>query len=200
MLFPIVKDNIAFETLLAQAKTVIEQQSGQCWNDMGENDPGITLLEACCYGASDLAYRHSLPLKDLLTPKQEEQTSRDGIFPKEFGPQQILTCGPITEEDYRRALLDLHSNDKNDGYFFFNDAQLIREPENQRYTYWYNQQERQYSFIEDQYENTPQLKLTLRGNYWLYLLPSREIEEDQNKKKSSSGKVGRFSEGQSQFG
>ncbi|WP_340621944.1 hypothetical protein [Xenorhabdus siamensis] len=28
-LFPIVKDDIAFETLLAQAKTVIEQQSGQ---------------------------------------------------------------------------------------------------------------------------------------------------------------------------
>ncbi|OCA53092.1 hypothetical protein [Photorhabdus namnaonensis] len=189
-LFPIIKDDIAFDTLLTQAKTVIEQQSGQCWNDMGENDPGITLLEACCYGASDLAYRHSLPLKDLLTPKQEERTPGDGIFPKEFGPQQILTCGPITEEDYRRALLDLHSNDKIDGYFFFNDVQLIREPKNQRYTYWYNKQKRQYSFIEnqssstedpfysiaDQHSDTQQLKLTLRGNYWLYLLPSRETQ------------------------
>lgn len=190
MLFPTIKDDIAFDSLLAQAKTVVEQQSGQCWNDMGENDPGITLLEACCYGASDLAYRHSLPLKDLLTPKQEERTSGDGIFPKEFGPQQILTCGPITEEDYRRALFDLHSNDKRDGYFFFDDVQLIREPENQRYTYWYNKQKRQYSFIEnqsssiedpfysieDQYSDTQQLKLTLRGNYWLYLLPSRETQ------------------------
>ncbi|AWK42154.1 hypothetical protein GPY51_03745 [Photorhabdus laumondii subsp. laumondii] len=193
MLFPIVKDDIAFETLLAQAKTVIEQQSGQCWNDMGENDPGITLLEACCYGASDLAYRHSLPLKDLLTPTQEEQTSRDGIFPKEFGPQQILTCGPITEEDYRRALLDLHSNDKNDGYFFFNDAQLIREPENQRYTYWYNQQERQYSFIiKNRYNNSTQLKLTLRGNYWLYLLPSRETEKIQDNKIQAQKKLENF--------
>ncbi|KOY63747.1 hypothetical protein AM629_01230 [Photorhabdus heterorhabditis] len=192
ILFPIIKDDIAFDSLLAQAKTVIEQQSGQCWNDMGENDPGITLLEACCYGASDLAYRHSLPLKDLLTPKQEEQTSRDGIFPKEFGPQQILTCGPITEEDYRRALLDLHSNDNSDGYFLFNDVQLIHEPENQRYTYWYSKKKRQYSFIEDQYENTPQLKLTLRGNYWLYLLPSREIEEDQNKKNQAQEKLEDF--------
>ncbi|WP_336431518.1 hypothetical protein [Photorhabdus luminescens] len=175
-LFPIIKDDITFDTLLAQAKTVIEQQSGQYWNDTGENDPGITLLEACCYGASDLAYRHSLPLKDLLTPEQNQQTSGDGIFPKEFGPQQTLTCGPITAEDYRRALLDLHSNDQSNGYFLFNDAQLIREPEDQRYTYWYNKQERQYSFTKDKYRDTQQLKLTLRGNYWLYLLPSRETQ------------------------
>ncbi|MCW7762594.1 hypothetical protein [Photorhabdus luminescens] len=174
-LFPIIKDDITFDTLLTQAKTVIEQQSGQYWNDTGENDPGITLLEACCYGASDLAYRHSLPLKDLLTPEQNQQTSGDGIFPKEFGPQETLTCGPITAEDYRRALLDLHSNDKNDSYFFFDDAQLIREPEDQRYTYWYDKQKCQYSFINDQ----DSIKLTLRGNYWLYLLPGRETQANK---------------------
>uniref|UniRef100_UPI0036DBED89 hypothetical protein n=1 Tax=Photorhabdus sp. RM322S TaxID=3342825 RepID=UPI0036DBED89 len=173
-LFPIIKDDITFDTLLTQAKTVIEQQAGKNWSDTGENDPGITLLEACCYGASDLAYRHSLSLKDILTPKQEEQTPGDGIFPKEFGPQQILTCGPITEEDYRRALLDLHSNDKSDGYFFFNDAQLIREPESKRYEYWYNKENREYSFKNSQ----PDRKLTLKGNYWLYLRPSRETYSD----------------------
>ncbi|NDK99562.1 hypothetical protein [Photorhabdus bodei] len=178
-LFPIVKDDIAFETLLTQAKTVVEQQSGQLWSNTAENDPGITLLEACCYGASDLAYRHSLPLRDLLTPKKEEQTPDNGIFPQEFGPQQMLTCGPITAEDYRRALLDLHSsdniNDKSTGYFFFNDVQLVREPESERYQYWYNKQKREYSFIQ-----TPDSQqLTLRGNYWLYLLPSRETEADK---------------------
>ncbi|TDB57284.1 hypothetical protein [Photorhabdus khanii] len=169
-LFPIIKDDITFDTLLTQAKTVIEQQAGKNWSDTGENDPGITLLEACCYGASDLAYRHSLSLKDILTPKQEEQTPGDGIFPKEFGPQQILTCGPITEEDYRRALLDLHSNDKSDGYFFFNDAQLIREPEKKLYEYWYNKEKREYSFKNSGSDS----QLTLKGNYWLYLRPNRE--------------------------
>ncbi|PQQ35838.1 hypothetical protein C6H65_23600, partial [Photorhabdus luminescens] len=178
-LFPTVKDDIAFETLLTQAKTVVEQQSGQLWSNTAENDPGITLLEAGCYGASDLAYRHSLPLRDLLTPEKQEQTSNDGIFPQEFGPQQMLTCGPITAEDYRRALLDLHSsnniNDKSEGYFFFNDVQLVREPESERYQYWYNKQKREYSFIQ-----TPDSQqLTLRGNYWLYLLPSRETEADK---------------------
>ncbi|WP_350304995.1 hypothetical protein [Photorhabdus viridis] len=178
-LFPIIKDDIAFDTLLAQAKTVIEQQSGQYWNDTGENDPGITLLEACCYGASDLAYRHSLPLKDLLTPKQEERAPDDGIFPKEFGPQKILTCGPINEEDYRRALLDLHSDDTFNGYFLFNDAQLIRDDKiknkDERYHYWYNKEKREYSFKNSQLDR----KLTLKGNYWLYLLPSRETQSNK---------------------
>ncbi|WP_289993349.1 hypothetical protein [Photorhabdus laumondii] len=178
-LFPIVKDDITFDALLAQAKTVIEQQSDQCWSNTSENDPGITLLEACCYGASDLAYRHTLPLRDLLTPRPADQTPGDGIFPQEFGPQQTLTCGPITAEDYRRALLDLHSsdtvNETNKGYFFFNDAQLIREPENQRYQYWYDKQKREYSFKNSGSDS----QLTLRGNYWLYLLPSRETETNK---------------------
>ncbi|MCW7549158.1 hypothetical protein OO184_14755 [Photorhabdus sp. APURE] len=175
-LFPIVKDDIAFDTLLTQAKTVIEQQSGQLWSNTAENDPGITLLEACCYGASDLAYRHSLPLRDLLTPEKQEQTPDDGIFPQEFGPQQMLTCGPITADDYRRALLDLHSSDNNNAdYFFFNDVQLVREPASERYEYWYNKEKREYSFIK-----TPDSQqLTLRGNYWLYLLPNRETESDK---------------------
>ncbi|ETS30678.1 hypothetical protein BB987_01510 [Photorhabdus temperata] len=176
-LFLVVKNDITFDTLLAQAKAVIEQQSGQCWNDTGENDPGITLLEACCYGASDLAYRHSLPLRDLLTLEENKQKSGDGIFPQEFGPQQMLTCGPVTAEDYRRALLDLRSNDTVNGYFFFIDALLIHEPSDQRYKYWYNKKERKYSFTQNRYSNNQQL--TLRGNYWLYLIPSRETENDK---------------------
>ncbi|MBS9433051.1 hypothetical protein [Photorhabdus hainanensis] len=176
-LFPIIKDDIAFDTLLAQAKAIIEQYSGQYWSDMSENDPGITLLEACCYSASDLAYRHSLPLKDLLTPIPEEQTAGEGIFPHEFGPQQMLTCGPITAEDYRRVLLDLHSDDTVNGYFLFNDAQLICEPKDQRYTYWYSKKKREYGFIRT--PDSDSEELTLRGNYWLYLLASRESENNK---------------------
>ncbi|MCC8458337.1 hypothetical protein [Photorhabdus aegyptia] len=175
-LFPIIKDDIAFDTLLAQAKAIIERYSGQYWSDMSENDPGITLLEAYCYSASDLAYRHSLPLKDLLTPTPEEQTAGEGIFPQEFGPQQMLTCGPITLADYRRALLDLHSNDTVDGYFLFNDVLLICEPKDQRYTYWYSKKKREYSFTKIPDSDSEQL--TLRGNYWLYLLPGRETQAD----------------------
>ncbi|MDE9518064.1 hypothetical protein KKJ17_10010 [Xenorhabdus bovienii] len=186
VLFPIVKDNITFDTLLTQVKTIIEQQSSQVWSNIDESDPGITLLEACCYGASDLAYRHSLPLRDLLTPK----VAGDGIFPSKFGPQQMLTCSPITVEDYRRALLDLYSGESDKfsettsengaEYFLFNDALLIPiyEPEVD-YVYWYDEEKREYRFTPPSNSNKDEGKLTLRGNYWLYLLPSRETEANK---------------------
>lgn len=108
-LSPQVVDSIHFDTLLDQAQQVIADQSRQRWTDTAEHDPGITLLQALAYATSDVAYRHVLPLEDLLTPPESEK--QEGLFPKAFGPHQALTCSPITEDDYRRALLDLHSED-----------------------------------------------------------------------------------------
>ncbi|MBV8041779.1 invasin domain 3-containing protein [Pluralibacter sp.] len=170
-LFPVVRDEIDFETLLAQAMQVLKTSSGQYWTDMAEHDPGITLLETQGYGVADLAYRQTRPLTDLLTP--EVQPEGEGLFPPEFGPQQALTCGPISEEDYRRALLDLRSTDTEEGYFLFLNAQLIREPEAERYEYWYDTTSREYSFIQPPTQDSA-ISLELLGNYHLYLLPSRE--------------------------
>lgn len=170
-LLPVVRDEIDFETLLAQALQVLKTNSGQYWTDMAEHDPGITLLDAQGYGVADLAYRQTRPLTDLLTP--EIPAGDEGVFPSEFGPQLALTCGPISEGDYRRSLLDLRSSDTDDGYFLFLNAQLIREPESERYTYWYNSENREYSFSQPSTADGPSC-ITLLGNYHLYLLPSRE--------------------------
>ncbi|MFW5400584.1 hypothetical protein V2A85_12850 [Yersinia sp. 1252 StPb PI] len=177
-LFLLVKEDIHFDKLLNQAHQVVEQQTGKLWTDTAEHDPGVTILEGVCYGASDLAYRHTLPLQDLLTPAVSEQ--QEGVFPREFGPHRALTCGPITADDYRKALLDLHSNDwpvenaGHEGDFLFRNVQLVREPEYERYTYWYDSTKREYSFVET--DNAK--KLTLRGNYWLYLEPTRQTQRD----------------------
>ncbi|MDX7990058.1 hypothetical protein [Xenorhabdus littoralis] len=180
-LFHKVKDDIHFDTLLEQAHQVVEQQAGKQWSDTAEHDPGVTFLEGLSYGVSDLAYRHTLPLKDLLTPASDKQNLQDGIFPAEFGPHNTLTCGPITTDDYRKALLDLHSSDwveetalqdKED--FLFRNVQLVREPEKQGYTYWYDSTKREYSFVSR--EGTKEF--TLRGNYWLYLEPTRCTQEN----------------------
>jgi hypothetical protein len=172
-LFPVVRDEIEFETLLVQAMQSLKTYSGQYWTDMAEHDPGVTLLEAQAYGVADLAYRQTRPLTDLLTP--ENQREGEGLFPAEFGPHQALTCGPVSETDYRRALLDLRSNDAEDGYFLFLNAQLVREPDRERYTYWYNPEDREYSFTQPPAEKTP-VCMTLLGNYHLYLVPSRETQ------------------------
>ncbi|MDC9591112.1 hypothetical protein PSI23_17920 [Xenorhabdus sp. XENO-10] len=182
-LFHKVKNDIHFDTLLEQAHQVVEQQAGKLWSDTAEHDPGITFLEGLSYGVSDLAYRHTLPLTDLLTPAPHEQEQQDGIFPAEFGPHNTLTCGPITTDDYRKALLDLHSSDwagtkseseQDKGDFLFRNVQLVREPETQRYTYWYDATKREYSFVESKEAK----KFTLRGNYWLYLEPTRRTQKN----------------------
>ncbi|CEE95325.1 conserved hypothetical protein [Xenorhabdus nematophila str. Anatoliense] len=183
-LFHKVKDGIHFDTLLEQAHQVVEQQAGKQWSDTAEHDPGITFLEGLSYSVSDLAYRHTLPLTDLLTPAPDNQIQQDGIFPAEFGPHNTLTCGPITTDDYRKALLDLHSSDwagettlQNKEDFLFRNVQLIREPENLGYTYWYNPDTREYSFQKGDSENVKEF--VLRGNYWLYLEPSRYTEKNK---------------------
>lgn len=173
-LFPVVRDEIDFETLLAQAMQSLKSYSGQYWTDMAEHDPGITLLEAQGYDVADLAYRQTRPLTDLLTP--ENPPEGEGLFPPEFGPHQALTCGPITEDDYRRALLDLHSTGTDDGYFFFCNAQLLREPGAERYEYWYDPEYREYSFTQPLTKDDVPVRLTLLGNYHLYLMPSRETQ------------------------
>ncbi|WP_416776870.1 hypothetical protein ACNFJN_18660 [Xenorhabdus budapestensis] len=179
VLFRKVKNDIHFDTLLEQAHQMVEQQAGKLWSDTAEHDPGVTFLEGLSYGVSDLSYRHTLPLTDLLTPAPNGQKQQDGIFPAEFGPHNILTCGPITTDDYRKALLDLHSSDwtkseQNKGDFLFRNVQLVREPATQRYTYWYDATKREYSFVERKEAK----KFTLRGNYCLYLEPTRYSQEN----------------------
>ncbi len=145
-----VHDRIHFDTLLEQAEQMVRDYASETWSDLAEHDPGMTLLQALSYGVSDLAYRHTLPLVDLLTPEFE----KEAIFSKQFAPEHMLTSGPITQDDYRRALLDLHSSDdaeNRDKYshhdFYFRNVQLTPEPEKKRYRYWHNSETRELLLI-----------------------------------------------------
>lgn len=162
-LFPLVRDDIDFDTLNATTKASLKTLSPQSWSYTEAPEPGVTLLEALTYGVADLAYRHTLPLNDLLTP---ELLTDEGLFPESFSPESSLTCSPVTLDDYRRALLDLHTTDDESGHFYFRDIQLISEPEGQHYQYWYNKELREFSFTRPKADY---YALTLRGNYWLYL-------------------------------
>ncbi|EOX8980480.1 hypothetical protein ACPW6J_003616 [Enterobacter hormaechei] len=172
-LYPAVKDAIAFDALWQQAHEVVTELSGDVWTDTGDHDPGITLLQSATWNCSDLSYRASLPLNDLLTCQDQRP-----LFPEEFGPEQVLTCNTVTAEDYRRALLDLHSSDidtlNTPGDFLFSDVSLIQEPEDHRFHWWYNAEKREYSFTEPVVTNDDDKKtLSLRGNLWLSLVPTR---------------------------
>lgn len=185
-LLPLIKKDIHFDTLFAQAEQKVKRYGGQVWSDTGEHDPGVTFLEGFSYSVSDLAYRNTLPLVDLLTPPLEQQTAGDGIFPQDFGPQTALTCSPVTPEDYRRALLDL--TDSSESYYLFRNVQLLPLNSDKSadvsaydYSYYYNTDNQQFSFVvPEPADGSEPVSFVLRGNYALYLEPSREMQLHQS--------------------
>lgn len=170
-LFQQVKDDIAFDTLWPQVTETLTTFSGKLWTDTGDHDPGVTLLQAVTWNASDLSYRASLSLNDLLT-----QEGKSTLFPEAFGPQNVLTCNTVNAGDYRRAIRDLHASDtslsSDDPDFLFSDACLIKEPEASRFHWWYSPENREYSFTQPA-NTSDKDEISLRGNDWLYLLPTR---------------------------
>jgi hypothetical protein len=184
-LLPLVKAEIHFDSLYAQASRAVVTHGGQVWTEMGEHDPGVTLLEGYSYSTSDLSYRHTLPFTDLLTPPVDQQTPGDGIFPADFGPQTALTCGPITPEDYRRALLDL--TDSTNTAYLFRDVQLIPLNNDANtssfgyadYWYYFDTQSLEYSFVEPTTgDGSETVRFWLRGNYALCVELTRDVIKD----------------------
>jgi hypothetical protein len=83
---------------------LVQQLAGDIWTDYNEHDPGVTTLEQLCYALTELSYRSELPLEDLLIDRQTRRinTRQQALFI----PRRILTCNPLTENDYRKLLVD----------------------------------------------------------------------------------------------
>jgi len=174
-------DAIHFDQLWQQALADLGKYAQNSWSDTAEHDPGVTLLQGLTYAVSDLAYRHTLPLPDLLTPAQP---TGEGLFPASFGPHQTLTGSPVTADDYRRALLDLRSSgDGTDGseQFYFRDAQLLLLDENSdvTYGYGYDPELREFRFRQTATGTTPAQWFLLRGGYKLLVELNRGITQAQ---------------------
>ncbi len=76
----------------------------QIWTDYNVHDPGITILELLSYALTDLSYRASLPIKDLLASKENNAEKMKAQF---FSARTILPNRPLTLPDYRKLLIDL---------------------------------------------------------------------------------------------
>jgi hypothetical protein len=83
---------------------LIQELSGKVWTDYNTHDPGITLLEAICYALTDLGYRTSFDLKDILAVKEPGLFNWENIF---YTARQILPCHPVTLTDYRKVIIDV---------------------------------------------------------------------------------------------
>ncbi|MDZ7695047.1 MAG: hypothetical protein U5K69_28670 [Balneolaceae bacterium] len=78
--------------------------TGKIWTDYNIHDPGITLLELLCYAITDLGYRTSYDMKDLLADQSASSRAEGQQF---YTAREILTCNPVTIYDFRKLLIDV---------------------------------------------------------------------------------------------
>ncbi len=145
----------------------LERMSGQLWSDFNAHDPGITILEQLCYAITDLGYRISHDLPDLLAD------GGDAGDPDLFGPAEILTCAPVSLSDLRKLVLDVEG---------VNNAWI--EPVEQRdIALHYHPDSQELTLEADPPESEP---VSLKGLYRVLIEPSDAPGED-----SDAGRVRR---------
>lgn len=87
-----------YEFLRSEGLKYVEQLASDVWTDYNAHDPGVTILEALCYAITELGYRSSFEMRDLL---------HDATGQVMYPARQILTNHPFTIADYRKLLVDI---------------------------------------------------------------------------------------------
>ena len=93
-----------FNFLRSKGLNYIENLAGDVWTDYNTHDPGITLLEAMCYALTDLGYRTSFDVADILT--SAGRLGADTWQQLFYTARQALPCNPLTLMDYRKLIID----------------------------------------------------------------------------------------------
>lgn len=121
-----LRESMDYSFLRGKGMEYIEDLASKLWTDYNTHDPGITILEALCYAITELGYRTSFDVKDLLSDK-------DGNIDKDqslFSAKSILTGRPLNITDYRKLLTDLGGVQNAFLYpYRDNEYKLIAEPQ-----------------------------------------------------------------------
>ncbi|MBN1301243.1 MAG: YegP family protein [Melioribacteraceae bacterium] len=91
-----------YKLLRSKGMEYIEKLSSAIWTDYNIHDPGVTILEMLCYAITDLGYRTQYTVDDILAEDKSSDTQK--LF---FTAREILTCSPVTVNDFRKILIDL---------------------------------------------------------------------------------------------
>lgn len=98
------KASLNFEELRNQGLEYVQKLSGDVWTDFNSHDPGVTILEQLCYALTDVAFRSSFPVEDLLSPKNGDLVdAKSNAF---FSSSSILSSHPVTMLDTRKMIID----------------------------------------------------------------------------------------------
>ena len=103
--------SMRFDFLRAEGLKHIESLAGKVWTDYNLSDPGISILEVLSYAITDLGYRASYPIKDIIAQDPDAPQVDIKNF---YTARQILPMAPVTFNDYRKLLIDTDVHDPAD--------------------------------------------------------------------------------------
>lgn len=94
-----LEEDLLFNRLRKEGITHIQDLCGKTWTDYNLHDPGITILEQCCYAMTEMAYRTGFDVADILA-NEDNLIDFDSLAlypPHEIFPNQALT--PVEYEN-----------------------------------------------------------------------------------------------------
>jgi hypothetical protein len=101
--------SMQYDFLREEGLKHIQNLAGKIWTDYNLSDPGISILELLSYIITDLGYRTSYPIQDLLAKNPNNNNQFD--FKNFHTARQILPVSAVTLKDYRKLLIDLELYD-----------------------------------------------------------------------------------------
>ena len=114
----LLKHDEDFAFLRAEGLKYIEELGSKLWTDYNLHDPGITILEALCYAITELGYRTSFPITELLSDDHGKIPDTQPFYTA----KTILTQAPLTISDYRKLLVDIVG--VHNSWFAYNNTYL----------------------------------------------------------------------------
>lgn len=96
-----------YQYLYDEAIQQLQTYAGKVWTDYNIHDPGVTILENLVYAITELGYRGSNKVTDILSDPYHPDLGSNHRADTFFLPQDILTAAPLTNNDYRKLLLEI---------------------------------------------------------------------------------------------
>jgi len=160
-----------YDFLRKEGMKYIEKLGNKLWTDYNAHDPGITILEVLSYAITELGYRNSFDIKNILCDRYGK-ISNHSFFPA----STIFTNAPLTEIDYRKLLIDIDGI--SNAWFLVTkktvDSSGFLAPHDNEIPIYVNPVEDKLSLKSIDKNNTVLQKLPLRGLDKVLL----ELEED----------------------
>ncbi|MEO5644982.1 MAG: YegP family protein [Bacteroidia bacterium] len=101
---PKLENSENYEFLRQAGIQYIQKLSGRIWTDYNRHDPGISIHELLCYALTDLGYRTSFEIPDLLAI-DKDATPVEALAGF-FTAAEILPVNPTSEIDLRKLVID----------------------------------------------------------------------------------------------